>query len=332
MPRTLLFYFVSWSPFTIPLLFCLLKRTSLLVLLPQSRTGARCHSCCPLSFRLHGSTTINLQETLVLWNPYITTAFLTASFYWPPRDSVSTSTPGLNVISSHGILPTLSAQWVTSSWDTLVITQNWSFKISNSETGLPAHNVLLTSWAPRLLWNLLLCPCHDSWFLTPLYYPQVWETPLPRWPHYPVKNPMVNHLNSPFTSTLTLVSNPGHSLFPPIQWLHIAQGCHIVVCIAGTIDVCTLSSAGFSVLFSNTVPFLIDFTIACDLPETCFWLFNFQRVTSTFLSLRKFRPSNMNSLLLSYYIKWSHPNYPFFSFSFFKRKELSLFFLLNLTT
>lgn len=40
----------------------------------------------------------------------------------------------------------------------------------------------------------------------------------------------------------------------------------------------------------------------------------------------------MNSLLLSYYIKWSHPNYPFFSFSFFKRKELSLFFLLNLTT
>lgn len=47
-----------------------------------------------------------------------------------PGDSVSTtSTLGLNVISSHGILPTLSAQWFTSSWDTLVITQNWSFKI-----------------------------------------------------------------------------------------------------------------------------------------------------------------------------------------------------------
>ena len=63
-------FYLFWFPFMIPLPFCLLKRTCLLVLLPQSRIqGMRCYSYCPLSFRLQGSATI-AHQALLLCNSY----------------------------------------------------------------------------------------------------------------------------------------------------------------------------------------------------------------------------------------------------------------------
>lgn len=53
----------------------------------------------------------------------------------------------------------LSARLISSTRDSLVVAQKWSFKIANSETCLWVHNaLLLTSWAVKLLWNLLLGP------------------------------------------------------------------------------------------------------------------------------------------------------------------------------
>lgn len=105
--------------------------------------------------------------------------FPTVSIYWPSGDSVSTiSTLGLNSIFSP--LPTTAIfhQCPFQLLGPVVQLQqrhpghcpNCSFKIANSETCFSVHNVLLlTAGAAILLWNLLLCPQHDSWVLTPLY-------------------------------------------------------------------------------------------------------------------------------------------------------------------
>lgn len=58
--------------------------------------------------------------------------------------------------------------------------------------------------------------------------------------------------------------------------------------IAGTANVCSLASDGFSVLFSNicdvTGLYSIDFSIACDLLKTYSLLSPSQQVTITLLS------------------------------------------------
>ena len=70
--------FLYCFPFTTPLPFCLLKKTTVLVLLPQSRTRTGCHSCSLNSSRLLGSTTVSHQD-LFLRNLCVVAAFLTGA-------------------------------------------------------------------------------------------------------------------------------------------------------------------------------------------------------------------------------------------------------------
>lgn len=87
----------------------------------------------------------------------------------------------------------------------------WSFRLS-------PQLIHSSSIAVTLLWNLLLCSCHDSWVLMPLYCFQVWETPCFLGLITEVKDPTVNHVCFPFLSTFTLVPNPGHitqTISPP---------------------------------------------------------------------------------------------------------------------
>ena len=177
-------------------------------------------------------------------------------------------------------LPNRLAQLSVSGRDTLVITQNWSFKISKSETCLSVHNIfILTSWALIPLWTLLRCAHNDSWFPTPLCCPQVWESQLPSWPHHPVKDPMLNELNFHFISPFPLFPNPRHSpqsvLSTPIPWQHTAEECCIVMCAIEKRNLCSLTSAGFSVFLNSifvilSVSFLL--TIICYLKLTSDYL------------------------------------------------------------
>ena len=251
--------------------FLLLSQKDTSVLLPQSRTnGIQCYSCSPLLHRLHESVTI-AHQAFLFCDSHVVTGFLQLPFIdfqeiqvlqlqhldWTPSLFIPCPTTTFISEPSKPIGPTFRLRQRHPGHYPELVLQDikvWNLPLS------PQH-LYSTQWALILLWNLLLCAHNESWFPTPLYCPQVWESQLPLWPHHPVKDPMLNQLNFHFISPFPLFPNPRHIpqsvLSTPIPWQYTAEECCIVMCTIEKRNLCSLTSAGFSVFLNSIFVILL---------------------------------------------------------------------------
>lgn len=260
MPRTfVLSFFLSCFPFKIHFSSAFSKGHLYSSYCPKAEPGQN------VILAPHSHLGSMVLQPQLLWSLYIITAFLQLPFTDLQETVSTTSAPGLNFISSYDTLPSPLAQLFNSSRDTLVIThlvfqdiKFWNPPLSLQY--LPPHT---TNVIP--LWNLLLCPCHGSWFLTSVLSSGM-RNPTASLASLPSERshgqPLILSLlyfpiQDTFRNLFSSLLFHGYILLKDVWW---CVNCR-------TINVCSLISARFSALLSNTfVSLLIYFLLTSLLP------------------------------------------------------------------